>query len=157
MCRIAAFFECWIPWPALRVRLIGRHLRHCPRCLREAEEWPPDLRRAVLGQSSVIAAEPDLWPEVRRRIAEWEVSSRRPQPGRVSRRRLIWVGAAALVVVSVAWLILLQRAQVKPGLEKPTGSRAGFHYAKLGGKTARAHIFQTSQMTFIMITKSEKT
>ncbi len=155
MCRTATFLERLVPWPALRTWLVGRHLKHCPRCLHEAEDWSPALRQAFVSQFPRAVAEPRLWPELGRRIDEWEASGRRRKPSgepRPARRRLIWAGAAALAVVA-AGAVILRTGRVESGLERRTAARAGLNYARLGGEQARAHIFQTPRLTFIMLTK----
>jgi len=168
MCKIYKILYAVIPIKKWKSALIRRHFERCPRCAEEII-FKDHVVRAFFKPDWIQEAS-DQWPQIRPRIISHEVQFQRFRPGitasQLRARRWKWVATAAafLIVGTTGFFILRQYSHKTPGPESSLPKelsvavpRVQMISAELGGKRAKAYIYQTPTASFIWIAPSQET
>jgi hypothetical protein len=141
-CKVVNFLFSSIPLNLWQDFLISHHIQRCPLCQKKMASL--EEVRSLFIKEAEMENLPDLWPEVRMRLAE------RGAKKNFGLRRLAWItGAAGLLAVAVSfWLF------ISPGRNAPSEKFAEsfqISYIKVRSSPARAYIFKPydSDMIFV--------
>jgi hypothetical protein len=167
MCKIYKILYAAIPVRKWKSALIRRHFDRCPRCAEEI--FIKEHAVHAIFKPDWIQGASDQWPQIRPRIFSHEVQFQRFRPAispsRVQARRwsLAAATAAFLILGTIGFFILQQYSHKTPGPESNSSrepaafvSRVRVISTELGGKRAKAYIYQTPTATFIWITPAKE-
>jgi hypothetical protein len=168
MCKIYKFLYAAIPIRKWESALIRRHFERCPRCAEEIIF--KDHAASAIFEPDWIRETPNLWPQIRTKIISFESRPEtfRPEisPRQLRARGWRWAATAAafLIVGTTGFFILRQYSHKTPGSESSlpkdliaAAPRVQVISADLGGKRAKAYIYQTPTASFIWIAPSKET
>lgn len=168
MCKIYKFLYAAIPIRKWKSALIRRHFERCPRCAEEIIF--KDHAASAIFEPDWIRETPNLWPQIRPKIISHEVQFQRFRPGitasQLRARGWRWaVTAAAFLIVGAIGFFILRQNDGKisgPDSSLPkdliaAAPRVQVISADLGGKRAKAYIYQTPTASFIWIAPSKET
>lgn len=167
MCKIYKILYAAIPVKKWKSALIRRHFERCPRCAEEII-FKDHVVRAFF-KPDWIQETPNFWPQIRTRIISHENQPETFRPGispwqlRARRWSLAAAAAAFLIIGAIGFFLLRQPDHKISGPESSLPKdliaavpRVQVISAELGGKRAKAYIYQTPTASFIWIAPSKE-
>jgi hypothetical protein len=159
MCKFYNLLYRLFPVRRIQAWVIDRHFSRCPHCsLNEQEAIRLDslVRRAYAPNKNDSL----LWPGVRSRMKEALSAGPRRRSSLKSLRFPAWrwaaAGMALLFVLGLSLLVLPPPEHSGPAGDRQQ-SRVKINYARIKGKNAKTHVYQTSQRSYILFLESDKT
>ena len=166
MCRIYKILYAVLPIKKWKAALIRKHFERCPICAGEIDRI--SKAAGAFFKPDWIQDAASLWP----RICETIVSSERrterlpPEVGRdrLRLRKWGWLGASAAIFIlgAIGFFILRHHGRniPEPGPTPPQVPaalipRVQVISAEIGGKRAKAYIYQTPAASFIWLAPSK--
>ncbi len=166
MCKIYKILYAAIPLRKWKCGLIRRHFERCPHC---AEEFTfrDHVVRDFLKPEWIPEAS-SLWPQVRAEIISRQIEPETlcPTVSRPRFRRPMRALAAAIsaffILGTIGFFLLRQHGRQLPAPESPVSTKPSVSLPRvqvisveLGGKRAKAYVYQTPTATFIWIAPSK--
>ncbi|MBU4203209.1 MAG: hypothetical protein KKD59_04570 [Acidobacteria bacterium] len=158
MCKFYNLLYRLLPVRRIQAWVIDRHFSRCPLCgLNEKEGIRLDglVRRAFAPHKSDSL----LWPGVRSRMDKIRFvgpSHRFPLKSfRFPAWRWAAAGLALLFILGLNQLVFHPPEHSGPAADGQH-SRVKINYAKIKGKNAKTHVYQTSQRSYILFLETDK-
>jgi hypothetical protein len=168
MCKIYKILYAAIPLKKWKSALIRRHFERCPRCAEEFN-YKDHVVRAFFKPEWIQGAS-SVWPQVRAQIIlrKNEPEALRPAISpprlRLPIRALAAAISAFFILGTIGFFLLRPHGRKLSGPEsslstKPAAAvpRVQVISVELGGKRAKAYIYQTPTASFIWIAPSQET
>lgn len=145
MCRLFRWLFAVLPLPALRARLIARHLESCPACASRLAE--DEALRRLLPPPAWLAEAPDLWPGIAAGIRRLEAGSPR-RPAAFPRLRWAVVGTLAAMLL-LPLLYMLRRPAPRVVHTRPASF--ALLSATIDGQPATPYVFQAPDSDLVIV------
>lgn len=166
MCKIYKILYAVLPIKKWKDALIRRHFERCPSCAEEVERISKAAE--AFFRPDWIQDTTNLWPQIRDKITSSEKRAERVPPeigrGRFWLGKWGWAGASAafLILGAIGFFILRHHDRSIPApelapLQAPAAliPRVQVISAEIGGKRAKAYVYQTPAASFIWLVPSK--
>jgi len=159
MCKLTVFLIKLCPVRPLRERWLDRHFSLCPHC---GELWEPESSLSEYYRQCRKWAESreNLWPAVRRTIADQTTAAAPVTPKEIPRKTpgRIWrlAAAGAALILAAVLTISINRNPIEGGLKEDREDAAAHEspriqviYGSVKGEKAEPYVYQTQKASFV--------